>query len=264
MAEVTTGDGAAIHYAVDGRPDGPPLVFSNSLGTNLDMWTAQAKAAAELGFRVIRYDQRGHGQSEAPSGPYTLKRLAADTIDLLDALKIEKAMFCGLSMGGMTGIHLGKHYPRRFSRLALCNTAAFMPPRDMWEARIKAVSEGGMKAVAESVVERWFTPEFRVSDPAGVDRIRKQILSTPPGGYIGCCAAIRDMDERDMLGTIEAPVLVVIGERDPATPPEKGEFLVAHIPGAQKAVLTSAHLSNIERRDDFNRVVLGFLSGGER
>jgi 3-oxoadipate enol-lactonase len=264
MAEATTSDGVTIHYEVEGRADGPPLVFSNSLGTNLHMWDGQMTEATGLGFRVVRYDQRGHGKSAAPPGPYNLKRLADDVIDLLDALKISKTTFCGLSMGGMTGMHLAKHLPRRFTRLALCSTAAFMPPRDMWEARMKAVGEGGMKAVVDGVVERWFTSDFRTHEPAEVDRIRAQILSTSPVGYAGCCAAIRDMDERDMLGTIEAPVLVAIGAHDPATPPEKGEFLVVHIPGAQKTVLESAHLSNIERRDDFNRAVLGFLARGHR
>ena len=121
-----------------------------------------------------------------------------------------------------------------------------------------------MAAIAESIVERWFTPEFRERDPAEVDRIRAQILSTAAGGYVGCCAAIRDMDERDRLGTIEAPALVVIGAHDPATTPKAGQFIVEHIPGAQKAVLDCAHLSNIERRDDFNRVVLGFLKEATR
>ncbi len=262
MAEVTTGDGTRIHYEIEGRDDGPPLVFSNSLGTNLHMWDAQAKEAIGLGFRVIRYDQRGHGKSDVPKGDYTLARLADDVIDLLDALKIERTAFCGLSMGGMTAIRLAKSHPQRFSRLALCNTATFMPPRDMWATRIKTVNEGGMAAISESIVERWFTPEFRAADPAEVDRIRAQILSTPADGYVGCCTAIRDMDERDFLGTIELSVLVVIGAHDPATTPEAGKFIVAHIPGAQTAVLDSAHLSNIERCDDFNRVVLGFLKGG--
>jgi 3-oxoadipate enol-lactonase len=262
MAEVTAGDGARIHYQIEGRGDGPPLVFSNSLGTNLHMWDVQAKEAEGLGFRVIRYDPRGHGQSDAPGGEYTLGRLADDVIDLLDELEIEKAAFCGLSMGGMTGMHLGKHHPRRFSRLALCNTTAFMPPRETWEARIKAVNEGGMAAISEAVVERWFTPDFRAREPVEVDRIRAQILATPPAGYVGCCAAIRDMDERDRLGTIEAPVLVVAGAHDPATTPEQAQYLVEHIPGAQKSVLESAHLSNIEKPDDFNRVVLGFLKSG--
>ncbi len=264
MAEVKTGDGVRIHYEIEGRDDGPPLLFSNSLGTNLHMWDEQAKHAVGLGFRVIRYDQRGHGKSAAPEGDYTLKRLADDVVDLLDALDIEKAAFCGLSMGAMTGMHLGKRHPTRFSRLALCNTAAYMPPRENWDLRIKTVNEAGLEAIVDRILGLWFTPEFSERAPTEVDRIRTMFLANESGGYNGCCAAVRDMDERSQLGTIEAPALVVIGAHDPSTTPEAGRYIVQHIPGAQKAVLDSAHLSNIERLEDFNRIVLGFLAGGHR
>jgi 3-oxoadipate enol-lactonase len=261
MAELKTSDGTAIHYEIEGRADGPLLVFSNSLGTNLHMWDGQMAEATGLGFRVVRYDQRGHGKSAVPAGPYKLDRLAQDVIDLLDALKIEKAAYCGLSLGGMTGMHLGKRQSRRFSRIALCNTAAFMPPKDMWDARIKSVTDGGMESVVDAVVERWFTLAFRQKEVKEVKRIRAQILATKPAGYAGCCAAIRDMDERDHFGLIETPTLVLIGARDPATPPEKGDYIAERIPAAQKQVLDAAHLSNVERPEDFNRVVLGFLAG---
>jgi 3-oxoadipate enol-lactonase len=262
MPEVTVSDGAKIHYESEGRKDGPPLVFSNSLGTNLHMWDGQIVAATGHGFRVIRYDTRGHGKSDAPEGPYTLARLSDDLIGLLDALKIETTAFCGISMGGMTGMHAGKKRPRRFSRMALCNTAAHMAPREMWEQRIDAVTKRGMAAVADGVVERWFTAGFRASHPHQVERIRKMLLDTSPVGYSGCCAAIRDMDERDFLGTIEASALVVVGAHDPATTPEKGKYIAEHIPGARLETLDSAHLSNIERPEDFNRIVLGYLSNG--
>jgi 3-oxoadipate enol-lactonase len=262
MAEATTSDGIRIHYEIEGRADGPPLLFSNSLGTNLKMWDGQVSEAVGMGFRVIRYDQRGHGKSGTPAGPYTLERLGRDVIDLLDALDLEKVALCGLSMGGMTGIWLALNHPRRFSRMALCNTAVFMPPREMWEGRITAVLEGGVQAVAETVIERWFTQGFRTDAPAEVDRIRQMLLSTDPVGYVGCSAAIRDMDLRDFLGTIETPVLVVVGTHDPATPPERGQYIVERVPGAQKVALDAAHLSNVERLDEFNRVVLGFLAAG--
>lgn len=261
MPEAKTSDGIGIHYEVEGREDGPSLLFSNSLGTNLHMWDGQVEAATALGFRVIRYDQRGHGQSGAPRGGYTLDRLGQDVVDLLDALEVEKTAFCGLSMGGMTGIWLARHHPRRFGRMAQCNTAVWMPPRDLWDTRIKSVSEGGMASIVETVVERWFTPRFRRADPGEVKRVGAMILSTKPEGYSGCCAAIRDMDQRDFLGTIEAPTLVVIGAHDVATTPERGEYIAQRIPGARTEVLDAAHLSNIERREDFNRVVLGFLAG---
>ena len=167
-------------------------------------------------------------------------------------------------MGGMTGIWLGMHHPRRFSRLAICNAAIWMPPRDLWDGRIRTVKERGMAAIADSVVERWFTPGFRDSQPDEVERIRAMILATDPVGYVGACAVVRDMDLRDRLGLIAAPVLVVVGAHDPATTPDQGRYIVERIPGAQKEVLDSAHLSNIEQADEFNRIVLAFLAGERR
>jgi 3-oxoadipate enol-lactonase len=261
MGEITTGDGVRIHYQIDGPPDAPPLLLSNSLGTDLHMWDGQMAEARRLGFRVIRYDQRGHGQSEAPEGEYAIDRLGLDVLDLLNALKIERTAYLGLSLGGMTGIWLGMRHPRRFLRLALSNTAVWMPPRDLWEGRLKAVKAGGMAAVAEGIVERWFTPAFRESNPREIDRIRKMILRTPPAGYMGCMCVVRDLDLRDRLGLIESPVLVVIGAHDAATTPERGQYIVERIPGAQKQVLETAHLSNVEDPEAFNRVVFPFLAG---
>jgi len=261
MVKVAMGDGVRINVETEGREDGPPLVFSNSLATNFSMWDVQAKEAVGLGFRVIRYDQRGHGASDAPDGDYTLPRLAQDVIDLLDALGIETASFCGLSMGGMTGMHLGKRHPRRFTRIALANTAAAMPGREIWDGRIKSAAENGMAAIADGTIERWFTPAFRAEHPERVAPVRAMILATDPKGYGGCCAAIRDMDERDQLGLIDAPVLVIVGASDPSTPPQRGQYVVERIPGARKAVIESAHLSNIEQPEAFNRLLFGFLTG---
>jgi 3-oxoadipate enol-lactonase len=264
MPSITTTDGVQIHYQVEGRADGRPLLFSNSLGTNLHLWDGQAEEALGLGFRVIRYDQRGHGKSEAPDGDYELPRLGKDVIDLLDALKIERTAYCGLSMGAMTGVWLAMHRSRRFSRLALCSVAVWMPPRDFWDTRIATVEGKGMAGVVDQVVERWFTAEFRKTNKRGVGKVAAMIAATDPVGYIGCCAAIRDMDLRDRLGVIEAPALVVVGAHDPATPPERGQYVVDHIPGAQKVVLAASHLSNIEQPEEFNRAVFGFLKGNIR
>jgi len=261
MGEVTTGDGVRIHYEMEGRADNPPLVFSNSLGTNLHLWDAQAAEAARKGFRVIRYDQRGHGNSEAPVGDYTQERLGLDVIDLLDALRVDKAAWCGLSMGGMAGIWLARRHPQRFSRMALCNTSSYMPTHEFWNARIEAVRDGGMEAIADTVLERWLTPGFRQREPGETSRVRQMIVATNPIGYVGCCAAIRDMDFRGLLADIEVPVLVVIGAHDPATTPAQGEHIAERLPGSRKAVLDGAHLSNIECRGPFNRIVLDFLAG---
>lgn len=261
MADFTTGDGVRIHYEIEGRADGPPLVFSNSLGTDLSLWDGQIAEATGLGLRVIRYDQRGHGGSEAPPGDYSVERLGKDVLELLDALGLEKASYCGISMGALTGVWLAMHHSRRLNRVAICNTAVWNPPREAWDERIAKVRKDGTGAVAEGTLERWFTPEFRDKNPEAVERVRAMILATDPVGYAGCAAAVRDADLRDMLGLVEAPVLIVVGSRDPAAPPERGQYMVEHIPGAQKLVLEAAHISNIEREAEFNRSVLGFLAG---
>jgi 3-oxoadipate enol-lactonase len=262
MPEFATSDGIKIHYEVDGLEDGPALIFSNSLGANLHMWDGQMAEATGRGFRAIRYDQRGHGESSAPKGPYTLERLGRDLIELTDELEIERPFLCGLSMGGMTGMWVAINEPRRFSRIALCNTASWMPTPDIWDTRIADVTKGGMAAVVDATEARWFTEGFRNESRKEVERIRKMVLETDPAGYSGCCAAIRDMDLRDQLGLIEVPVHVFIGAHDPATTPERGQILVERIPGAQKTVLDAAHLSNVEQPDDFNRAVFGFLAVG--
>ncbi|WP_026379675.1 3-oxoadipate enol-lactonase [Afifella pfennigii] len=258
MPYCETSDGERIWWESEGPPDAPPLLFSNSLGTNLAMWDGQVDEAAES-YRVIRYDQRGHGRSAAPAGEYTLERLGRDVIELLDALGIVTTRFCGLSMGGMTGIWLLIHHPERFERAALCNTAAHMPPPEMWNERIRAVTEKGMGALVAGVTERWFTPAFRKENPQEVERIAAQIRATEPAGYAGCCAAIRDMDQRAALSRISKPSLVLIGDCDPATTPEQGELLLDNIAGAKKAVLHAAHLSNVEQPQRFNAAVLAFL-----
>jgi 3-oxoadipate enol-lactonase len=262
MPQIETSDGIHLNCAISGPADAPPLLFSNSLGTNLNMWDGQM-GQAERHWRVIRYDQRGHGGSDAPAGDYALARLGLDVIDLLAALDVEKAAFCGLSMGGMTGLWLAINHPGSLSRMALCNTSAFLPPQELWNDRINAVSQGGMAAIDQAVVERWFTPEFRATEPDEAERIRQMILTTEPQGYAGCCAAIRDMDQREYLGTIALPALVVIGAQDPATPPDHGELIAAAIVSAQSVTLDTAHLSNIEQPDAFNRAVFGFLAGAE-
>jgi len=258
MPYCETSDGEKIWWEAEGSPDNPPLVFSNSLGTNLAMWDGQIDEAAK-NFRVIRYDQRGHGRSSAPSGEYTLERLGRDAIELFDCLGIIKTRFCGLSMGGMTAMWLLINYPGRIERAALCNTSAHMPPAEMWNERIRNCTENGMGSMVAGVTERWFTAAFRNDEPEEVERIASQIRATQARGYAGCCAAIRDMDLRSDLKGIGAPVLVVIGDSDPATPPEQGELIADNIPEAKKEVLHAAHLSNVEDPSGFNAAILGFL-----
>ena len=247
-----------LHYEWNGPEHLPVLVLSNSLGTNLRMWDPQVEVVTKH-FRVLRYDTRGHGQSSIPPGEYTIEQLSRDVIHLLDALQLDRVHFCGLSMGGMTGIFLGAHASNRFRKLVLCNTAAKIGTLETWNARIQAVQSGGMKSVASAVIERWLTPVFRASHPTESQATLAMLEETNPQGYTGCCAAVRDMDQRQVLGNIRVPCLALTGTYDPVTPPADAQFLRESIPGAKYAEVAAAHLSNIEARDDFNRHVLQFL-----
>ncbi len=251
-------DGARFHYRTEGREDAPVLVLSNSLGTDFTLWDAQVPAFSAR-FRVLRYDTRGHGQTAVAAGPYTLDRLGRDAVALLDALGVARAHFCGISLGGMSGMWLGAQAASRIDRLVLCNTSSYMPTAEMWNARIAAVERDGMGAVAEPVIGRWFTDEFRASHPDAVERVRRVLLQTSPAGYAACSAAIRDMDQRKSIEGIRAPTLVIAGSRDPSTPPEMGRSLAAAIPGATYRELDAAHLSNIQQAAAFNDAVLQFL-----
>jgi 3-oxoadipate enol-lactonase len=249
---------AQMNYEWSGAEQLPVLVFSNSLGTNLHMWDAQV-AEFTKHFRLLRYDTRGHGKSEVTRGPYSIEQLSWDVVGLLDALKLDRVYFCGLSMGGMTGIFLGANAPDRLHKLVLCNTAAKIGTAESWNARIHAVERGGMRAVAGAVIERWFTPGFRSSHAAEAQAVLAMLEAVNPQGYIANCAAVRDMDQRQALGNIRVPCLALTGTHDPATTPAEVRFLAESIPGASYAEFSAAHLSNIEARDDFNRRVLQFL-----
>jgi 3-oxoadipate enol-lactonase len=251
-------DDCRIRYHFDGPEAAPVLLLSNSLGTNLDMWAAQIPAFARH-FRVLRYDSRGHGGSGVPAGPYSIERLGRDAVGLLDALGIARAHFCGLSKGGMVGQWLGVNAPEHLDRLILANTTAYMGPASAWDARITAVATKGMAGIIDGVVERWFTPRFRASDAPAVDRIRAMLLATDPTGYAGCCAAIRDMDQRPSIARIPVPTLVIGGTEDPATPPAASEEIAGLVPGARLHMLPAAHLSNVEQPGLFTKTVLDFL-----
>jgi len=253
-------NGISVNYRIDGADSAPPLVLSNSLGTNLHMWDNQVEELAKR-FRVIRYDTRGHGKTTAPQGPYTFQQLGEDAIALLDALKLPRVRFCGLSMGGMIGMWLARQVPARIERLVLCNTAAKFGMPDIWNQRIATVRASGMKAITGSVIERWFTKDFRESSPRDIDPIVEMLHTTKPEGYAGNCAAIRDVDQRFPIASIAAPTLVIGGRHDPATPYEAAELIASRIPGAKLVGLNAAHLSNIERPEQFSRALNDFLKG---
>jgi 3-oxoadipate enol-lactonase len=249
-----------IHFELTGPEHAPVLVLSNSLGTTFRMWDSQLDAFTSH-FRLLRYDTRGHGGSSLTQGPYSIEQLSEDVVRLLDVLDLETVSFCGLSMGGMTGMNLGATAPKRFHKIVLCNTAAKIGSPEIWNARIEAVQKGGMKAVANAVVERWFTPGFRDSHPNEVGITLRMLEEANSEGYVANCAAVRDMDYRRRLGAVQVPTLVVAGTHDPATPPSDGRFLETNISGAKYLELNAAHLSNIEARQEFNRGVLAFLQG---
>lgn len=255
-------DGLRIHHELDGPAAGPVLVLSSSLGTDHRLWTPQLPALAER-FRVLRYDMRGHGTSSVPPGPWDVAALGRDVLGLLDRLAIREVSFCGLSLGGMIGMWLGVNAPERIHRLVLANTAARIGPPATWDARIAAVEQGGLVAVADGVLGRWFTPGFRAAQPGEVERARGMLLATPPAGYAAACGAIRDMDQRSAVAGIRAPTLVIAGASDEATPPADGRFLAERIPGARYVELAAAHLSNVEAAEPFTRAVVRFLSGEE-
>jgi 3-oxoadipate enol-lactonase len=257
MAFLKLDDGQ-LFYQWDGPEHGPVLVFSNSLGATHRMWNPQLETFARH-FRVLRYDGRGHGQSSATPGPYTIEQLAGDVLKLLDALQLDRVYYCGLSMGGMIGMHLGAAHASRLHKIVLCNTAAKIGTPDVWNARITAVQTGGMKAVAGAVVDRWLTAGFRAAHPAETANVLSMLEGCDPAGYAATCAAVRDADFRQTLGAVRVPTQVVTGAHDPATPVADGRALSERIPGAKYTELAAAHLSNIEAREDFNREVLAFL-----
>ena len=250
---------AELHFAVTGPLSAPALVLSNSLGTNLTMWEKQLPAF-EQQFRVIRYDTRGHGKSSVPPGSYTFDQLGGDVLALLDELQITQAHFCGLSMGGMTGMWLALHAANRLHKLVVSSAAARFGSAETWNARIDKVRREGMTSIAPAVVERWYTPEFRRDQPAQTQVTLQMLETTPPEGYAACCAALRDSDLRDSVAEIRTPTLILTGAKDPVAPPADGQFLAAKIAGAQYREVDAAHLSNIEAAEAYTSAVLNFLT----
>jgi 3-oxoadipate enol-lactonase len=235
-------------------------MLSNSLGTDLGMW--DDPLARLVGrFRVLRYDQRGHGSSPAPPGPYTVADLAGDALDLLDRLGLERVSFCGVSLGGMTGMWLAVNAPDRLDRLALCCTSAHLPPREGWTERAATVRARGMAAVADGALERWFTPGLVERRPDAVERTRRALLGVSAEGYAGCCEAIAAHDLRAEVGSMRVPTLVLAAPDDPATPPEHGRLIAEAVEGAGFVVLERGrHLVAVEHPDDFARAVLAHLA----
>ena len=253
-----TVHGARLAYRFDGPADAPVVLLSNSLMSSMAMWQPQMDALA--GFRVLRMDTRGHGQSQATPGPYSIAMLAADVVGLLDARGLQRVHFVGLSMGGMIGQYLGAHHGERLLSLALCDTASEMPTIAMWNQRIESARRDGTAALAEATLQRWFTAPFIARAPAAIAAVRAMIAATPTEGYVGCASAVRDMSQTALLADIRVPTTVIVGEHDPACTVEQSRLLHERIAGSSLHVLADcAHLANIEQPEAFNRALLGFI-----
>jgi 3-oxoadipate enol-lactonase len=258
LSHFTAGDGSRLAYRLDGAEERPVLVLSNSIATTLRMWDRQVPELASR-FRVLRYDTRGHGASDVPSGAYSLERLGRDVIELLDELNIETVTFVGLSFGGLIGQWLGIYAAERLQRLILANTSPYLGPPEAWDEQIRAtLAATDMSAIAEMFLSTWLPPRILKED-AVVGPLREDLLALDPVGLAGSFAAIRDADLRRTIRLITAPTLVIAGAHDPVTLPDHGRLIAETIPGARFVELQTKHLSNVEQPDEFLAQVFRFL-----
>lgn len=254
-----TSNDAEINYQTFGDANKPAIVFSNSLGTKFTMWQPQIDFFKK-NFYVICYDTRGHGESAAPQGPYTIEQLGTDVIRLLDHLNIEKASFCGISMGGLTGQWLAIHHPERFHRVIVCNTAAKIGQEQAWNERAALVREQGLQPIAATAASRWFTECFIQSQAAVVESLSNDLAAGSAEGYASCCEALAKADLREELKNITVPVLVIAGQQDPVTTVADGQFMIDRIPNSQLFEINASHISNIEQPEAFNGILKTFLN----
>jgi len=254
---------AALRHDVSGRPDGPPVVLSNSLGTTSMMWSVQAASLASR-FRVVTFDTRGHGESDSPPPPWTIDDLGNDVVALLDELALDRIDFAGVSLGGMLGMWLAVNAPGRVNRLTLICTSARISAPDAYLQRAAVVRANGIEPIVDPVVDRWFTPAFARQHPHVVQEYKEMLAKSPLDGYAACCEAIAHMDLRSDIGRISAPTLVISGADDLAIPPAHGAAIAAAIPGASfVAVAGAAHLANVEQSDEVTRLLFDHLQAKE-
>jgi 3-oxoadipate enol-lactonase len=254
-------NGISINYEIDGPPDAPWLIFSNSLATNLAAWEGQAREFKRA-LRVVRYDQRGHGGTDAPAGRYSFDLLIADALALMDALAIPTAHFAGLSMGGATALGMAELHPERLDKVIVCDSPCQSTPTStqQWEERIAIAEKQGMEALVEPTVARWFPPEVIKANPPYLDRIRQMVRSTPVAGFTGCAAALANHDYASAAGSVKRPVLFLAGEKDGVTPAAMRKLSHA-LQGSRYVELAGAgHISNLDRPEAFNRAVGEFLN----
>jgi 3-oxoadipate enol-lactonase len=259
-------NGILMNYELSGKKEAPVVMMSHSLGSSLTMWKPQL-ASLEPFFQVLRYDTRGHGGTEAPKGPYSLDSLGEDAVSLLNALKIDRVHWVGLSMGGMIGQCLALNHSDRLLSAALCDTSAIIPgdAQPLWQERIDIVRQKGVGPLLEPTLERWFTPSFLNRKPERLAQIREEFLATPPEGYIGCIEAIRKLNYLDRLVEVDVPALIIVGEEDPGMPVSAAEAMQTRIGDSKLVVIPFArHLSNVEQPEAFNAALVEFLRKVEK
>ena len=253
-------NGTTLHYRFDGPEKGSVVMLSNALASDLTMWEFQIPVLVESGYRVLRYDSRGHGHSAVPDGPYSIELLAADAVGLMDAFDLKKVHFCGLSKGGMVGQMLGTQYGDRLISLTLSSTAAYTAPKKIWDERIETVRKGGMAGVVDATIDRWFTKTGQRHLAPSVEKVRRVILNTPVKGFCACCAAIRDMDQRETIRAVFTPTLVIVGEHDSGTPVSAAEYIHQGITSSVLTIIpNAAHFVHIEQSSIFNHALLEFI-----
>jgi len=253
-----------LHYSVEGPENGKVVMLANSLASDRTMWKFQAPVLTEAGYRVLRYDSRGHGQSASPPGPYSIEMLTLDALGLIDFLGLEKVHFCGISLGGMIGQLLGAFHGDCLHSLILCDTSSYTPSPEIWDERIQVVRKCGTSAVVDATIDRWFTKRGQERLQKEVEEIRRIILNTSSEGYCGCCAAIRNLDLRKAIGDISARTLIVVGEQDQGTPVSEAKSIKARIASSKLRIIPdAAHFVNVEQAGIFNDTILEFLDSSD-
>lgn len=259
MIKFADVNGIALHYQNEGRIEGIPLVFINALGTDLRIWDGVVPHLVEQ-HQVVRFDKRGHGLSDSPPGPYSIHDLACDVNGLLNHLNLTDIILVGTSVGGITALQTALDYPRRVRALVLSDTAARIGSAEYWDTRIRTLREKGMASLAESILERWFAPEFARQNPARYRGFLNMLARTPLDGYIGTCAALRDADLRERLSEIHVPALVLCGALDMATTPELAQGLAERLPDARfQLIEQAAHTPSVEQPEAVAAAVQGFM-----
>lgn len=253
-----------LAYRLDGPENAPVVMLSNSLMSSWTMWDPQFDALAR-DWRVLRYDTRGHGQSDSPPGPYSIELMADDAAQLIEHIGAENVHFVGLSMGGMIGQQLALRHPQRVRSLSLCDTASEMPPRAMWDERFATARAQGIEGLVDATIKRWFVADFIEREPQTIAWVREMILGTGVEGYIACASAVRDMSQTHLLRGIQAPTQIIVGREDPACTLAASEVLHREIPGSTLHVIDdAAHLANIEKPERFTRLLLDFFAQVEK